>query len=268
MTGSARTYTGDMDTVAKVHSVGDMLRWWREQRRFSQQELSNLSTVSTRHLSRVETGRAHPTPEMIDFLAENLDVPLRERNRLLLAGGYAPKYSETDLDDASLSVVMTGLRDLLDAHAPYPALLLDEQWTIIDANDAVADLLAGCDPELLEPPVNAVRLSVHPRGLAPRLENLSEWAAHLYHQVLRRGQRTCDVRLRALADEICELIGETPRAEAPAGPVVAMSLRAETGVLKLFSTSAQLTTAADTALEGLRLETFLPADALTRRHFT
>ena len=257
-----------MNTVAKAQSVGDMLRWWREQRRFSQQELSNLSSVSTRHLSRVETGRARPTPEMIDFLAENLDVPLRERNRLFLAGGYAPKYSEADLDDTPLSGVRTGLRGLPDAQEPNPALLLDEQWTIIDANDAVAHMLTDCAPELLEPPVNVVRLSLHPRGLAPHLENLSEWAAHLYHQVLRRGQRTCDVRLRDLADEICELIGETPRTEVPAGPVVTMSLRTETGVLKLFSTSARLTTAADTALEGLQLETFLPADAFTRRHFT
>lgn len=255
------------DRRSDAQSVGQLLRWWREQRRYSQQELSSRSTVSTRHLSRVETGRARPTAEMIDFLAETLDVPLRERNRLLLAGGYAPKYSDAGLGHDCLAVVMDGLRGLLDAHRPFPALLLDEQWTIVDANDGVDVLLAGCDPDLLEPPINAIRLSLHPRGLASRIENLSEWGAHLYQQVRHRADRTRDPAHDSLADEILTYLGEVPRVEAAGGPVLTMSLRVDGGVLRMFSTAAQLTTAADTALDGLTLETFLPADEATRRFF-
>jgi len=253
-----------MTTAVESPRVGPLLRSWRERRRFSQQELSNLSTVSTRHLSRVETGRAHPTPEMILHLAESLDVPLRERNRLLLAAGYAPRYSERSLDDGSLAVVMAGLRDLLDAHLPYPAVLLDDYWDIVDANAATGVLLAGCAPELLEPPVNVVRLCLHPGGLAPRIANLAAWAGHLHHQALSRAERTHDPRHHALVAEIVDLSGGAPRLDPALGPVLGLELRTDAGLLRMFSTSAQLTTAADAALEGLRLETFLPADEATR----
>lgn len=253
-----------MTTLVESPEVGPMLRSWRERRRFSQQELSNLSTVSTRHLSRVETGRAHPTPEMILHLADNLEVPLRERNRLLLAAGYAPRYSEQSLDDGSLAVVMDGLRGLLDAHLPYPAVLLDDHWDVVDANAAIGVLLAGCAPDLLEPPVNVVRLCLHPGGLAPRIENLDEWAGHLHHQALSRAARTHDPRHHELVAEIVRLYGGTPRLDSTLGPVLSLRLRTDDGVLRLFSTSAQLTTATDVALEGLRLETFLPADEATR----
>jgi transcriptional regulator with XRE-family HTH domain len=256
-----------MTAVLEAPQVGPMLRRWRERRRFSQQELSNRSTVSTRHLSRVETGRAHPTPEMILHLADSLDVPLRERNRLLLAAGYAPRYDERAWDDASLAVVMDGLRGLLDAHLPYPALLLDDHWDVVDANDAVTALLAGCAPELLDPPLNVVRLSVHPDGLAARIENLDQWAAHLHHQVLHRAERTHDPRHEALAAEITTLRGGVPRLEPTAGPVLTMRLRVGDRTLSMFSTSAQLTTATDAALEGLHVETFLPADEPTRAFF-
>ena len=257
-----------MTAVMEAPRVGSMLREWRERRRYSQQELSNRSTVSTRHLSRVETGRAHPTPEMILHLAESLDVPLRERNRLLLAAGYAPRYQERSWDDASLAVVMDGLRGLLDAHLPYPALLLDDLWEVVDANAAVAALLEGCAPELVEPPINVVRLSVHPAGLAPRIVNLDEWAAHLHHQVTHRAERTHDARHRALAAEITALRGGLPRTHpAATGPVVTLQLRVGERTLRMFSTSAQLTMASDAALEGLHLETFLPADEETRAFF-
>ncbi|GAA1534665.1 helix-turn-helix domain-containing protein [Nocardioides humi] len=256
-----------MTTVMESPQVGPMLRSWRERRRFSQQELSNLSTVSTRHLSRVETGRAHPTPEMILHLAENLEVPLRERNHLLLAAGYAPRYPERGLDDGSLAVVMEGLRGLLDAHLPYPALLLDDHWDVVDANAAITALLAGCAPELLEPPVNVVRLCLHDDGLAPQIDNLDQWAAHLYHQAVHRAERTHDPRHHALAAEVAELRGGVPRLEPAAGPVLTMQLRVGERTLRMFSTSAQLTTVADAALEGLRLETFLPADEATREFF-
>lgn len=262
-----------MTTLEASAPVGEILRDWRERRRFSQQELSNISAVSTRHLSRVETGKAHPTPEMVLRLADHLDVPLRARNRLLLAGGYAPRYPDHTLQDSSLAAVMDGLRGLLDAHLPFPALLLDDYWDIVDTNAAVDALLAGCAAELLEPPVNVLRLSVHPGGLAPQIANLDQWAAHLHHQAASRAERTGDPRHHELAAEMALHRGQGAvegRAEAagPGGPVLTMDLRASEQLLHLFSTTAQLTTATDAALEGLHLETFLPADEATRQFLT
>ena len=256
-----------MTTLEGSAPVGEILRDWRERRRFSQQELSNISAVSTRHLSRVETGKAHPTPEMVLRLADHLDVPLRARNRLLLAGGYAPRYPDHTLQDSSLASVMDGLRGLLDAHLPFPALLLDDYWDIVDTNAAVDALLAGCAAELLEPPVNVLRLSVHPGGLAPRIENLEAWAAHLHHQATSRAERTGDPRHHELAAEMARHRGQSTVAHQAGsrGPVLTMDLRAGEQVLHLFSTTARLTTVTDAALEGLHLETFLPADDATRR---
>ncbi|WP_030381843.1 MULTISPECIES: helix-turn-helix domain-containing protein [unclassified Streptomyces] len=257
-----------MTTATDTREVGPLLRSWRERRRFSQQELSNRSSVSTRHLSRVETGRAHPTPEMILHLADHLDVPLRERNRLLLAGGYAPQYRDRGLDDVSLAPVMEGLRGLLDAHLPHPALLLDDYWDVVDSNAGVDTLLAGCAPELLEPPVNVVRLCLHPDGLAPRIGNFAEWASHLYHQLVHRAERTHDPRHLALAEEAGRHLAGTRRTAPPGSPVLTLELTTDEGPpLRFFSTSARLTTPTDAALEGLHMETFLPADASTRRRF-
>lgn len=246
-------------------TVGELLRTWRTRRRLSQLELADAAQVSTRHLSCVETGRSRPTPEMIVRLAEHLDVPLRDRNELLLAGGYAPRYRASRLDDAALGPVLDGLRRLLDAHRPSPALLLDDGWDIVDANDAAYLLLAGCAPEVLEPPVNAVRVSLHPRGLAPRIRNLGAWAAHLHHQVASRAERTHDVRLRALADEITAYVDVPALPDPGAEPVLALELEVEDGLLRFFSVAARLETATDATLDGLRLETFLPADEQTQR---
>lgn len=260
-----------MSVAAEVPPVGELLRTWRERRRFSQQELSDLSRVSTRHLSRVETGRAHPTAEMLLRLSVHLDVPLRDRNRLLLAAGYAPRYRDRPLDDVSVAVVMDGLRRLLDAHLPYPALLLDDHWDIVDANAAVDRLLVGCAPELLEPPVNVVRVCLHPDGLADRIANYAEWGGQLLRQVGHRAERTHDPRHRRLAAEIAGYVdghtGRTGAAAAPAGPVLTLELVVDGALSRFFSTSATLSTATDAALEGLHLETFLPADDATRRRF-
>ncbi|MFB8030493.1 helix-turn-helix domain-containing protein [Streptomyces sp. NPDC056465] len=256
-----------MSVALEAPPVGALLRTWRERRRFSQQELSNLSRVSTRHLSRVETGKAHPTPEMIIHLSDNLDVPLRERNRLLLAAGYAPRYQDHGWDDASISVVMDGLRRLLDAHLPYPALLLDDHWDIVDANAAVDRLLSGCAPELLEPPVNVVRVCLHPDGLARRIRNREVWGAHLLRQVSHRAERTHDRRHSELAAEIAGYVDSPDATTAPTGPVVTLEIDVDGHPLRFFSTSATLSTATDAALEGLHLETFLPADAPTRHSF-
>jgi transcriptional regulator with XRE-family HTH domain len=256
-----------MTVVVDAVDVGALLRTWRERRRFSQQELSNRSRVSTRHLSRVETGKAHPTAEMVLHLADHLDVPLRERNRLLLAAGYAPHYLDSPLDDGSIAVVMDGLRHLLDAHLPYPALLLDPYWDVVDANAAVDRMLVGCDPALLEPPLNVVRLCLHPGGLAPRIRNLDQWAAHLHHQATHRAEQTHDRRRVELVAEIESYLGGPPRPPVNAGPVLTLELETEGGPLRFFSTSAQLSTATDATLEGLHLETFLPADVATRQAF-
>ncbi|MDQ0786000.1 helix-turn-helix domain-containing protein [Streptomyces sp. B3I8] len=257
-----------MTTATDTGEVGPLLRGWRERRRFSQQELSNRSSVSTRHLSRVETGRARPTPEMILHLADHLDVPLRERNRLLLAGGYAPRYRDRGLDDASVALVMEGLRGLLDAHLPYPALLLDDYWDVVDSNAGVDVLLAGCAPELLEPPVNVIRLCLHPGGLAPRIGNFTEWASHLYHQLVHRAERSHDPRHLALAEEAGSHLAGTCRTAPVGSPVLTLELATDGGdLLRFFSTSARLSTPTDAALEGLHMETFLPADASTRRRF-
>lgn len=255
------------DNDTRAAGVGAQLRTWRERRRFSQQELSNRSRVSTRHLSRVETGRAHPTPEMVLHLADHLDVPLRDRNRMLLAAGYAPRYDDLSLDDRSVAVVMEGLRHLLDAHLPYPALLLDTYWDVVDANDAVQDLLTGCSPEILDPPINVVRVCLHPGGIRSRIRNFDQWAAHLYHQATHRAEHTHDPRHRALAAEIESYLDGPPGLAGVTGPVLTLELRTDAGTLRFFSTSAQLDTAADVTLAGLHLETFLPADPETRAAF-
>lgn len=262
---TAQPYAVDMTLVADATDVGSLLRRWRERRRFSQQELSSRSRVSTRHLSRVETGRAHPTADMLLHLADHLDVPLRERNQLLLAAGYAPRYRDSRLDDQSVSVVMDGLRHLLDAHLPYPALLLDTYWDIVDANAAVDQLLAGCAAALLEPPVNVLRVCLHPGGIAPRIRNLDQWAAYLYQQLTRRAEHTHDPRHHELIAEMESYLHHPPGMPTATGPVLTLELGTDDGTLRFFSTSAQLDTASDATLEGLHLETFLPADVATRQ---
>ncbi|WP_122817955.1 helix-turn-helix domain-containing protein [Nocardioides pantholopis] len=253
-----------MTATLEATDVGALLRIWRERRRYSQQELSNRSRVSTRHLSRVETGRARPTPAMVLHLADHLDVPLRERNRLLLSAGYAPRYQDHRLEDRSVAAVLEGLRHLLDAHLPYPALLLDTYWDIVDANAAVDALLAGCDPALLEPPVNVLEVCLAPGGLAARMRNHAEWAAHLYRQAVHRAEHTHDPRHRELVAQVESYLGRTPGLPESTGPVLALELDTAAGPLRFFSTSARLDTATDATLEGLHLETFLPADAATR----
>ena len=248
-------------------SVGSELRRWRELRSLSQLALATQAEVSTRHVSYVENGRARPTPEMIVRLAEVLRVPMAEQNRLLLAGGFAPRYPQRATDDDALAPVMAGLRGLLDAHAPYPALLLDDRWDVVDANQSVDALLVGCDPSLLEPPLNVIRLCLHPRGIAPRIRNLPVWRAHLLHQLGRRITHTGgDPALVALRDEVtaypCD--GEPP-ARPLADPVVPLEIEMGGDTLRFFSVASQIESASDVTLHGLHLETFVPADDRTRR---
>ncbi|MGH8862800.1 MAG: helix-turn-helix domain-containing protein, partial [Jatrophihabitantaceae bacterium] len=219
--------------------------------------------VSTRHLSFVETGRSRPTPEMIVRLTEHLDVPLRERNQLLLAGGYAPAYPQHGMDEPELRSVRAALAQVLRGHQPYPAVVINRWWDLVDANAAIALLVAGCAAHLLEPPVNVLRLSLHPEGLAPRILNLPRWRGHLLEQVHRRVAQTGDARLRDLEEELRGYPGGG--VDPPAATDVVLPLRLRTGdhELSLFSIEARVGTATDVTVEELSIETFYPADEMT-----
>lgn len=247
------------------NNIGQELRRWREHRNLTQLTLASRANVSTRHLSFVENGRARPTPDMILRLAEEMQVPMAEQNRLLLNGGYAPRYQQRAADSLELAPVMSGLRRLLDAHAPYPALLLDDHWDIVDANEAVDTLMVGCSPELLEPPINALRLIMDERGLAPRIRNLRAWRAHLLHQLEQRiahrhGDHKLESLLRAYGSD-----HSTGVTTASADPVLVLELTVDGQDLHLFSVASRIENPADITLDGLHLETFLPADDTTRR---
>ncbi|MBV8386063.1 MAG: helix-turn-helix transcriptional regulator, partial [Acidimicrobiia bacterium] len=200
-----------MTITAPVTGVGGLLRDWRQRRRLSQLELSVEAEVSTRHLSFVETGRAKPSRELVLHLAEHLDVPLRERNALLVAAGYAPHYRETRLDDEAMMPVRSALDTILAGHEPYPALVVDAHWNLVAANGALTPLLAGVAPGLLEPPVNALRVSLHPEGMAPRIENLGEWSAHLVERLHRQITVSADPALVDLRDELLTYPGVVDR---------------------------------------------------------
>jgi transcriptional regulator with XRE-family HTH domain len=242
--------------------VGRLLRRWRDDRRWSQLELSVRAGVSARHLSFVETGRSRPTRDMILRLAEELDVPLRSRNELLLAGGYAPGYAETGLGGPRLAPVLAALRDVLTAHEPYPALLVDRHWTLVEANAAVGALLAGAAPHLLEPPVNVLRVSLHPDGMAPRIRNLAEWRTHVLHRLDRQAAATGDPVLRSMHDELRALPGGATQAR-PDGVVVPLRYAVDDHELSFFSVTSVLGTPLDVTLAELAVETFLPADPAT-----
>jgi hypothetical protein len=205
-----------------------------------------------------------PTAEMILKLTEHLEVPLRERNQLLLAGGYAPAYPEHTLDAPELGGVREALRLVLAGHLPYPALVVNRYWELLDANPAVAALSTGAASFLLEPPVNVLRLSLHPDGLAPRIANLPQWRAHLIAQVRRRAKHTGDPRLVELHDELCSYPGGLDADLPPTNAVLPLQLEHPTiGDLSLLSIAAVLETAADVTVQELSVESFFPADSTT-----
>lgn len=245
--------------------VGSLLKGWRERRRLTQLQLAVDTEISTRHLSFVETGRSRPTPAMIDRLAGSLEVPLRERNALFLAAGYAPQYTEGDLRSPALHAVADAFRTLLDAHMPHPALVLDRWWNVIDRNAATDLLLRGCSAELLEPPVNAVRLSLHPDGLAPRVRNLGQWRSFLLGQVQHRYQRTGDPLLKELLDETAAYPAAPELAEASRDVVVPLRIVVDGQELSFFSIAASVLSATDVTVDDLHIEAFYPADPATAR---
>ena len=243
--------------------VGELLREWRDRRRLSQLDLSIQADISTRHLSFVETGRSRPTPTMIIRLTEQLDVPLRERNRLLLAAGYAPAYPQHGLDEPELSSVRAALRQVLDAHEPYPGVLINRWWEILDRNEGVSLLVDGCAPWLLESPVNVLRLSLHPDGMAPRILNLGQWRAHLLTQLRHRARALGDERLSELHRELLSYPGGLAAEPSPAGVVLPLRYLHGERELAFFSISASVGTATDVTVEELAIEAFYPADAAT-----
>ena len=251
--------------------AGAMLRRWRQRRRLSQLDLSVAADVSTRHLSFVETGRATPSREMVLHLADHLDVPLRERNALLLAAGYAPVFRESGLDGPGMAATMAALRGVLAAHEPYPALLADRRWNLVDANAAAVALMEGVAPALLEPPVNVLRASLHPDGLARRIVNLPEWRAHLLHRLRREadllGSAELDELHRELRAHPYEAGDERPSV-LPPEVAVTLRLRHPSGELSFLSLVSTFGTPSDVTLDELVLETFLPADERTARSLT
>ena len=249
--------------------IGELLRSWRQRRNLSQLELALDAEVSARHVSFLETGRAQPSREMVIRLADQLEIPLRERNALLLAAGYAPIYAERPLEAPEMEPVREAIDRFLRAHEPYPAVVVDRHHNLIAANDALDLLLEGVEPELLEPPANAMRVALHPKGMAPRTLNLPEWSAHLLQRVRREAQITGDPELSSLYEELAGYPGvHTTPAQSEIQPddiVLPLKLLDRDGQSQLafFSTLSTFGTAADITLAELAIEAFYPANADT-----
>ncbi|MET9149177.1 helix-turn-helix transcriptional regulator [Streptomyces sp. NPDC004042] len=268
--------TGDVrvPTAPSGRGAGPLLRAWRERRRISQLELALRADSSARHISFVETGRSRPSEEMVLRLAEHLEVPVRERNALLLAAGYAPRYPETPLDDPALGTLREGLERLIQGYEPYPALVVDAVYDVVTANRGVAMLLEGIPERLLAPPLNAMRLTLHPEGLAPRIRNLREWRGHLLAQMERQIALDRSDALRALYEEVAAYPVPEPEPggvpEEPAGDVpyfaLPMRIEHEGRVLSFVSSISTFNTPMDVTVAELAIETFLPADPATVKY--
>jgi transcriptional regulator with XRE-family HTH domain len=257
-----------MTAISSSAGVGGLLRDWRSRRRMSQMELALDADVSARHLSFVETGRSKPSRELVLQLADHLDVPLRERNALLLAAGYAPAYGERPLADETMAPVREALERLLEGHEPFPAVAVDRQWELVSANEPALRLLTtGIAPSLLEPPANTLRISLHPEGLAPRIVNLAEYSSHLLHLVDREAAASGDPALVALHEELRGYPGvdASPVAPDAAGSLfIPLRLRGPDDTeLSFFSTIARFGTALDVTIAELAIESFFPADEKT-----
>jgi transcriptional regulator with XRE-family HTH domain len=255
--------------ISTSRPVGELLREWRQRRRVSQLDLALEAEISPKHVSFVETGRAQPSREMILRLAEHLQIPLRDRNALLNAAGFAAVYYERPLDDPALAAARAAVDLVLKGHEPFPAIAVDRHWTLVAANGPAGAFLDGVDPSLLEPPVNVLRLSLHPRGLAPRIANLVEWREHLLERLKRQVDATGDAVLTELLAELraYPVPDDAASSASPvrdfAGVVVPFELRTPAGVLSFFGTITVFGTPIDITLSELALESFFPADART-----
>ncbi|MEV3913809.1 helix-turn-helix domain-containing protein [Streptomyces canus] len=260
-------------TSASDQGVGPLLRAWREQRRVSQLELALRADSSARHISFVETGRSRPSEEMVLRLAEHLEVPVRERNALLLAAGYAPRFPETPLDDPALDAVREGIERLIQGYEPYPALVFDAAYHVVAANRGITMLLDGIPESLLQPPLNTMRLTLHPQGLAPRIRNLREWRGHLLEQMRRQIALRRSESLRALYEEVAAypvtVFGTEDSLEQPEPvPYFALPMRIEHEgrTLSFISSTSTFNTPMDVTVSELAIETFLPADPATAKY--
>lgn len=261
----SRTQTSVSNT-----QVGALLRAWRTRRRLSQLALATEAEISQRHLSFVESGRAQPSREMVLHLAEQLAVPLRERNALLLAAGFAPSYQARSLDAPELKAARAAIERILRGHEPHLALAVDRHWNLLEANRAVAPLLHGAAPALLQAPINVLRLSLHPQGLAPRIANLPEWRNHILARLTQQIEASADPELARLLEELVAypIPPGTPSARAtehdtPTAIAVPLELNTDAGTLRFISTTTVFGTAVDITLAEIAIESFFPADEAT-----
>ncbi|HEV7241644.1 MAG TPA: helix-turn-helix transcriptional regulator [Thermoanaerobaculia bacterium] len=250
-----------------MSTAGPLLREWRQRRRLSQLELALEAEVSARHLSFVETGRSMPSRDMVLHLAERLEIPLRERNALLIAAGYAPVFPERKLDDPALDAARKAVDLVLAGHEPYPAIAVDRHWTLVAANRAVGPFMTVEDESLLQPPLNVLRVSLHPRGVAPRIANFVEWRAHVLERLRRQIDASGDPVLIALLEELRSYPAPTASPSQHHreynGVVVPIELITDQGILAFFSTTTIFGTPVDVTLSELAVEAFFPADEKT-----
>jgi transcriptional regulator with XRE-family HTH domain len=267
--GTSATALKGRDMTIHARPVGELLRSWRQRRRLSQLDLACEANISTRHLSFIETGRSQPSRDMLMHLAEQLEMPLRERNALLLAAGFAPSFSERRLQDPEFAAARKAVDLVLAAHEPFPALAIDRHWHLVAANNALAHLLDGIAVELRQPPVNVLRLSLHPAGLAPRIANLREWRAHLLARLRHQIDVTADPDLRNLLEElqaypVPDATSDiSPAQQEDIGVAIPMRLISPMGLLSFLSTTTIFGTPVDITLSELAIEAFFPADAHT-----
>jgi transcriptional regulator with XRE-family HTH domain len=248
-------------TAREPQTAGELIRFWRTTRRMSQLELSLDANVSTKHLSFVETGRSKPSRQLLIHLAQRLDLPIAERNRLLLAGGFAPPYIESTYDGDVMRPLRESLWRLLEAHEPNPALIVDGLWNLVEANRAASLLWDGVDPALLEPPVNVLRLAVHPAGFPSISSMTAACNAPLIHRLKRRSREDADTALGTLIDEIEAYLPDEPPDAPVTQPVVTLDLKTRLGTVSLFTVIATLGAPLEVTAANLAIETFLPADA-------
>jgi transcriptional regulator with XRE-family HTH domain len=255
---------------SRCAGFGEHLRAWRQRRRLSQLDLAAEADISTRHLSYVETGRANPSREMVLRLTARLEVPLRERNAFLVAAGYAPMYRETRLDEPAMAAAKQAVEMILTSHEPFPAMAIDRHWNLVAANRMLRHLLTDVDASLLQSPVNVLRLSLHPRGLAPKIVNLAQWRAHLFERLSHQIAASAEPALIALLGELRDL--PLPVADAEEylqgehmGVAMPMKFRSPAGVLSFISTTTIFGSPLDVTLQEIALETFFPMDEFTRQ---
>ncbi|BEP44185.1 helix-turn-helix domain-containing protein [Variovorax sp. V15] len=271
---TTRSHTSKAGQPGARDPFGAHLRHWRTHRRLSQLDLAQEAEVSTRHLSYVETGRAAPSREMVLRLAERLDVPLRERNALLVAAGFAPMYRQRSLDDPAMAAARRAVDLVLKGHEPFPALAVDRHWNLVAHNALVPLLMEGASPELLKPPINVLRLSLHPEGVAPRIANLAQWRVHLLERLQQQIAATGDAVLQSLHDELEAYPAPAVSHDAPvidtalSAVAVPFQVVMPGGVLSFISTITIFGTPVDVTLQELAVESFFPADEQTAAALT